>query len=126
MEHLGKKIVIVEDDPLLMRAYHDALVAEGYTVESFFNADEAYAAVQAAAEKPALILSDIMMPKTNGLQFLEMIRASEMKDVPFILITSLAQQEHQNKAHALGVSAYLVKEEITIKDLIQKIKELAH
>ena len=124
MESTPAKIVIVEDDPLLMRAYHEAIAAKGFTIEMFFNADDAYRAVSEMPKKPALILSDIMMPKMNGLQFLEKIHDSvELKKIPFVVITSLTQKEHAEKALALGAVAYLVKEQCTMKDLVAKIEE---
>ncbi len=127
MQTTPVKIVIVEDDPLLMRAYHDAVSASGFTVEMFFNADDAYRALLQMSQKPALILSDIMMPRMNGLQFLEKVRNSaELKHIPFIVNTSLKQQEHEEKALSLGASAYLVKEECTMKELVEKIAEFTH
>ena len=126
MDTTPTKIVIVEDDPLLMRAYHDALVAKGYAVGIFFNADDAYNAIVEMPQKPAVILSDVMMPKMNGLQFLEKIRQSpELKSIPFIVMTSLTQKEHAEKAVSLGASAYLIKDQQTIKELVEKIEEFA-
>ena len=119
------KIVIAEDDPLLMRAYHDALVAKGYAVVIFFNADDAYKAIVEMPQKPAVILSDVMMPKMNGLQFLEKVRQSpELKSIPFVVMTSLTQKEHAEKALSLGANAYLLKGEDTLKVLVAKVEEI--
>ena len=55
MESPPAKIVIVEDDPLLMRAYHEAIAAKGFTIEMFFNADDAYRATRSpATQRPPL------------------------------------------------------------------------
>ncbi len=119
------KIVLIEDDPLLMRAYHDALTAEGYAVEIFFNADDALQALIEMPEKPALILSDIMMPHMNGLQLLEKTREYEdLKKIPFFIITSLTQKEHAEKAQSLGAAAYVAKDQHTIKELLEKVSQV--
>ena len=118
------KIVIAEDDPLLMRVYEEALTRGGYKVETFFNGEDAYRAISEAQEKPALIISDVMMPKMSGLQLLEKLRASEeLKKIPLVLITNLAQKEYAEKGLANGAIAYLVKGQYTLKELMEKINE---
>ena len=119
------KMVIVEDDPLLMRVYQEAFSKRGYEVETFFNGEDAYEALDKMEEKPTMILSDIMMPRMNGLELLGKLRESpELKKIPFILSTNLAQKEFAEKGLAMGAITYLVKGQYTIKELVDKIDEL--
>jgi CheY-like chemotaxis protein len=118
-------IVIAEDDPLLMRLYQEAFVARGYEVEAFFNGEEAYDALGKMIEKPTLILSDVMMPKMDGLALLRKLKDTpELKDIPFVLATNLADKNYAEKGLALGAIAYLVKGELTPKEFVKKIEEL--
>lgn len=120
----GGKVVIVEDDPLLVRAYHEALTAKGFEVETFFNAEDAYSAIREMRQKPGMILTDIMMPKMNGLQFLEKLQESPvLRKIPVIVMTSLSQVEHAEKARSLGAVAYLVKDQHTMKEMVEKVEE---
>jgi len=117
-------IVIVEDDPLLMRLYQEAFGDRGYTVVPFFNGEEAYDGLNKMTEKPVLILSDVMMPKMNGLDLLEKLRGSaELKTIPFVLSTNLDQMQYADRGLSLGAIAYLVKGQYTMKEIIDKIEE---
>ena len=117
-------IVIVEDDPLLMRLYQEAFGDRGYTVVPFFNGEEAYDGLHKMTEKPILILSDVMMPKMNGLELLEKLRGSaELKTIPFVLSTNLDQMQYADEGLSLGAIAYLVKGQYTMKEIIDKIEE---
>ncbi len=124
MDAPSVKIVIAEDDPLLSRVYQDALTKAGYAVELFYNGEDALHALQNMPVKPNIILSDVMMPKMSGLELLEKLRASEeLKIIPFVLITNLAQKEYAEKGLGLGAIAYLVKGQYTLKELAEKIHE---
>ena len=121
------KIVIAEDDPLLMRVYQEALTKAGYIVDIFFNGEDAYRAINEMKEKPTLIMSDVMMPKMNGLELLGKLRESaELKKIPFVLITNLAQEKFANEGLANGAIAYLVKGQYTMKELVEKVKEFVN
>ena len=118
------KIVIVEDDPLLIRVYQEALTKKGYNVETFFNGQDAYNALRDMKERPTLIMSDMMMPKMSGLELLTKLRESdELKKIPFVLITNLAQMSYAEKGISQGAIAYLVKGQYTMKELVDKIEE---
>lgn len=119
------KIVIAEDDPLLMRLYQQAFELRGYTVEIFFNGEEAYDALLKMPEKPAIVLSDVMMPKMDGLALLQKMKETDaLKMIPFVLSTNLADTKYAEKGLALGALAYIVKGEYTPKAFVHKIEEL--
>lgn len=119
------KIVIVEDDPLLMRVYQEAFSRKGYVVEVFFNGEDAYEALAKMPEKPVIIVSDVMMPRMNGLELLAKLKESpELKKIPVVLSTNLAQMKYAEKGLELGAITYLVKGQYTMKELVDKIEEL--
>lgn len=117
-------IAIAEDDPLLMRLYQEAFGDRGYTVVPFFNGEDAFDGLNKMTEKPTIILSDVMMPKMNGLELLEKLHNSpELKTIPFVLSTNLDQMQYADKGLSLGAIAYLVKGQYTMKEIIDKIEE---
>jgi CheY-like chemotaxis protein len=117
----GPLVLIVEDDPILLRMYSEKLSFEGYQVMSARDGEEA---LKVAIEgKPALILLDIMLPRMSGTDFLERMRQDPgAKDIPVIALTNLAEEERQ-KAIKLGVKEYLVKAMQTPEQVVEKIKK---
>jgi len=118
------KIIIIEDDPLLVRVYQEAFLKRGYEVETFFSGEDAYEALVKMAEKPTVIVSDIMMPGMDGLEFLKKLKESpELKKIPVILSTNLAQVKYAEKGLGMGAIAYLVKGQYTMRELVDKIED---
>lgn len=118
-------MVIVEDDPLLMRLYQEAFEKRGYAPQVYFDGVEAYRALSEMPEKPTLVLSDVMMPKMNGLELLEKMRGSaDLRNILFVLSTNLSEKKYAEKGLALGAAAYLVKGEYAVKEFVDKIDEL--
>lgn len=119
------KILIVEDDPLLVKLYETAFSRSGYEVETAFNGEEGLKKLSAEAIPPTLILSDIMMPKMNGLQLLEKIKSdSAFKNIPVILLTNLGGGEDVERGLSLGAVTYLVKSQYQPKEIVEKVKEI--
>jgi len=119
----GKKIVLlVDDDPLIIRMYQRKLSQDGYEVMLASNGEEALTRVTKA--KPDIILLDLMMPKMNGVQTLKMLKKkSDTEGIPVIILTNLGDRpEDMEKAKQLGALEYLVKSEVSLKELSQKIK----
>jgi len=119
-----KTILLVEDDPLIIRVYQKRLIDEGYKVIAAFNGEEAVA--QLTREKPDLILLDLMMPKMNGVEALKAFKKNEeTKNIPVIILTNLEDRgEELEKAKKLGAVDYLVKSEIKLSDLSKKVREV--
>lgn len=117
------KILIIEDDPLMSRLYQKAFTFEGYQVVSAFDGEEGWEKMK--QENPNLILLDIMMPKLNGLQFLEKIKKDpDYKKIPVVCLTNLAGQQDAEKALLLGAVKYIVKSEYEPKQVVNMIKEI--
>lgn len=117
-----KKILLVEDDNGLANVYTTRLQAENFDVRRVPNGEEALAA--ALAYKPDLVLLDVMMPKVSGFDVLDILRNTpETANVKIIMLTALSQDADRERADALGVDDYLVKSQVVIADVVEKIKQ---
>ena len=118
-------ILLVEDDPLIVRLYKFAFEHSGYQVEIAFTGEEGLAKLRAMTEKPVLILSDVMMPKMNGLDLLKKIKEDpKIKNIPLILLTNLDRNEDIDTGLKLGAITYLVKSNYEPREIVEKVKEL--
>jgi len=117
-------ILLVDDDPLIIRMYQNKLTADGYDVRTAQNGEEALAEV--AKEKPALILLDVMMPQMNGVETLKVLKKEEhTRDIPVIILTNLGDREEDvDNAKKLGALDYLVKSEISLREISEKVAEI--
>lgn len=116
------KILVVEDETFLVKIYAVKLKKEGYEVTIANDGEEA---VRLAAEvNPDLILLDLILPKMNGFEALEKMRASAAnKTTPVIVLSNLGQEEDIKRAEGLGADGYLVKANFSIQDIVAKIRE---
>jgi two-component system phosphate regulon response regulator PhoB len=121
MNDLHKKILLVEDDDGLASVYQTRLEAEGFTIRRVPNGEDALAA--AIDFKPDLILLDAMMPKVSGFDVLDILRNTpETTNVRIIMLTALSQDTDKQRAESLGVDEYLVKSQVVIADVVERIK----
>ena len=117
------KVLIVEDDPLMSRMYQKIFTFEKYEVEMAGNGEEALAKVITA--NPTIILLDVMMPKMNGLQVLERLKADPAtKNIPVIMLTNLAGQQDAETALSKGAVKYIVKSEHEPKEIADMVEEI--
>lgn len=118
------KILIIDDDSLLVRMYQKKFENDGYIVAT---ADDGETALQRVQElKPDLILLDIMMPKMNGLQVLAVLKENkETSNIPIILLTNVGgSDEDAQRGLEMGAVAYLVKASNRPKAVVEKVKEI--
>jgi DNA-binding response OmpR family regulator len=121
MSDLKKKILLVEDDETLSSVYIERLEAEGFDVRHVANGEEALA--NAMEYKPDLILLDVMMPKISGFDVLDILRNTpETTNIRIVMLTALSQPKDKERARQLGVDDYLVKSQVVIADVIERIK----
>ena len=117
------KILIIEDDPLMLRMYQKIFKFEGYEVTVASNGEEGID--QTRKEKPTLILLDIMMPKMNGLEVLDKLKNDPVtKKIPIVMLTNLAGSNDAEKALTLGAVKYIVKSEFDPKQVTNMVKEI--
>lgn len=116
-----KKILLVEDDDALASVYTTRLDAEGFLLKRVPNGEEALSAT--LEFKPDLILLDVMMPKVSGFDVLDILRNTpETVNVRVIMLTALSQDSDKQRAIDLGVDDYLVKSQVVIADVVDKIR----
>ncbi len=116
-----KKILLVEDDDALASVYQTRLQAEGFDLRRVPNGEDALAA--ALEYKPDLILLDVMIPKVSGFDVLDILRNTpETTNVKVVMLTALSQDSDKERAEKLGVDDYLVKSQVVIADVVDRIK----
>lgn len=116
-----KKILLVEDDTALAAVYKSRLELEGYEIREVNNGEEALSA--AIDFKPDLILLDAMLPKVSGFDVLDILRNTpDTTNIRVIMLTALSQPKDKERAEALGVDDYLVKSQVVIGDVVERIK----
>lgn len=116
-----KKILLVEDDVALSGVYKSRLTMEGFEVFEVNNGEKALSAT--LEFKPDLILLDVMMPKISGFDVLDILRNTpETADIRIIMLTALNQPKDKERAESLGVNDYLVKSQVVIGDVVERIK----
>lgn len=116
-----KKILLVEDDEALAAVYKSRLDLEGFETQAVVNGEEALSA--AMQFKPDLILLDAMMPKISGFDVLDILRNTpETSAIRVIMLTALSQPKDKERAESLGVNDYLVKSQVVIGDVIERVR----
>ena len=110
------KILLVEDDKSLREIYSVRLLAEGYTLISSGDGEEALAV--AIGEKPDLIVSDVMMPKISGFEMLDLLRSNDStKNIPIIMLTALSSEKQRERGNRGAPARYLIKSHFCIQDM---------
>lgn len=117
------KIMLVEDDNSLREIYSIRLTAEGYTIVSAGDGEEALAV--AVRERPDLVISDVMMPKISGFDMLDILRSTpETKDIKVIMMTALSSEDQRVRGESLGADRYLVKSQVGIEDVVNAVHDV--
>jgi len=115
------KVLVVEDEEILLTALREELTTGGYEVEGAGDGVEGLE--KAKSFKPALILLDLLMPKMDGMEMLQKLKAdSLLRDIPVVILTNLSDYERISEALALGAMDYLVKANYKLEDLLDKVK----
>lgn len=105
---MAKKIVLAEDEPQIARLIEFKLEKEGYQVTWKENGEEALKAIK--ADKPDLILLDVMMPVMDGYEVLRRLKEDEsLKSIPVVMLTARAQERDVVKGIDLGAEDYITK-----------------
>lgn len=116
-----KKILLVEDDIALAAVYRSRLELEEFNIIEVNDGEKAAAA--AKEHQPDLILLDAMMPKISGFDVLEILRNTpETAQIRVIMLTALSQPKDKERAEALGVDEYLVKSQVVIGDVVERVR----
>ncbi len=119
------KILLIEDDPFLLSMYTTKFELEGFSVRA---AEDGEKGLKIANEElPDIILLDILMPKMNGFEVLENLKANpQTKEAPVILLTNLNQKNEIERGLSLGADDYLIKAHFMPSEVVDKIKKVLH
>ena len=117
-----KKILIIEDEEIMINLLQRKISQEGYDVWVTRNGEEGLAAMR--ERKPDLILLDIIMPKMGGLEVMEVMQQdNDLKDIPVIVVSNSGQPVEIDKVQKLGAKDWLIKTEFDPQEVIDKIKK---
>ena len=111
-------ILIIEDDPALLRGLKDNFETQGYLVRLANNGQKGLDTL--LADPPDLVLLDLMLPKVNGYEICRAARARQL-DMPIIMLTAKGQEEDLVRGLELGADDYVTKP-FSIRELIARVK----
>jgi two-component system phosphate regulon response regulator PhoB len=118
---MSTKIAIVEDDQAISQMYRIKFEAEGYEVETAENGELGLALIQEM--KPDIVLLDLMMPVMTGEEMLARLRKTDFgKNVKVIILTNRGEQEIPPEVRDLGVSALILKADMTPRQVAELVK----
>lgn len=115
-----KTVLIVEDNELNMKLFHDLLEAHGYATLLARTGPEALALAE--EHQPDLILMDIQLPEISGLQVTKQLKRDEaLARIPVIAVTAFAMKGDEERIRAGGCEDYIAKP-ISVVDFLEKVK----
>ena len=117
-----KKVLLIEDEPVLVDLFKDKFSKEGFDILTAFDSESGLQITR--IEKPALIILDILLPARNGIDFLKKLRAEkEVSKTPVLVYSCFDAPDIKNEALKLGAIDYLLKTKYTPDQLVKKIKD---
>ena len=118
---MSKTVMIVEDNELNMKLFHDLLEAHGYNIVGTRNGIEALDL--ARKHRPDLVLMDIQLPEVSGLEVTKWLKDDpELKHIPVVAVTAFAMREDRERASRAGFDGYLSKP-ISVRSLPSQVHE---
>ena len=116
------KIAVIEDDAVISQMYRMKFEADGFDIQLANNGLHGVELVEAF--KPDIILLDLQMPEMNGVDALKIIRKNDWGlNIPVIILTNLGEEEAPKELRALGIHSYIVKANLTPRQVVQRVKE---
>ena len=119
MAKINKKILIVEDDEDFSYILNKKFTMEGFSVATAKDGQEGILAAE--KEKPDLVLSDILMPKVDGISMEKKINESH-PDLPIILLTNIKDIDYTLSVQKSSAVDYLIKSDTRINEIVEKVK----
>jgi len=119
---MPKKILLVEDEEIMIDLLQKKLLKEGYEILVARDGEEGLEKIKET--RPDLILLDIIMPKMGGLELMEeMVKDEKLKKIPVIVISNSGQPVELDRAQKLGAKDWLIKTEFDPQEVVKKIKK---
>jgi len=117
------KVVLVEDDKFLQKILVTKFAKEGFDVRAASDGEEGLRLI--VEDPPNIVLLDLILPKMTGYDVLTEIKAnSKISHVPVVVLSNLGQEEDMTRAKSLGATEFMVKADISINAVVQKVKEV--
>lgn len=119
---MSKRILIADDEPNIVISLEFLMNREGFEVQVAADGEAALQAI--AAQLPDLVLLDIMLPKKDGFEVCQQIRANpQWQSVKVLMLTAKGRDTEVSKGIALGADAYMTKP-FSTRDLVEKVRQL--
>ena len=117
-----EKILIIEDEEILLELIQRRLTQEGYQVDVARDGQEGLEKLK--ENKPDIVLLDIIMPRMGGFEVMEEIKKDkDLKGIPIIIISNSGQPVELSRAKELGVSDWLIKTDFDPVEVVAKVKK---
>lgn len=123
MNFVDQVILLVEDEEYLAKMYKVEFELNDFKVVIAKDGEEGFA--QAASLHPSLIVSDIIIPKVDGLTMLKRLKEdARTKQIPVIILTNYGEQKNMKDAFSLGAADFVIKYMVTPREVVDKIKTI--
>jgi DNA-binding response OmpR family regulator len=117
------KVAIIEDDIAIVQMYRTKFENEGYEVATAPDGASGLELIESF--KPDIILLDLMMPNMNGLDMLKQLRSQAAgRDAKVVVLTNMGDTETATKVYKMAANDYIVKAEMTPKQVAERVKAL--
>lgn len=117
-----RKILIVDDEPFILKSLSFVLSKEGFQIETANNGLEAMEKIE--KNKPEIVFLDIMMPKKNGMEVCQWIRENpRLKDIYVIILTAKGQEMDREKGFSIGADEYMTKP-FSPSSVVKRLREI--
>jgi len=116
-----KKVLVVDDSTVMLMSVKETLSIAGFTVETASNGEEALNKIKEGL-KPDLIITDINMPKMDGISFIKNVRPL-LKFTPILVLTTESETPKRDEAKKSGATGWIVKP-VAGPDLLKVIKQV--
>lgn len=118
---MGAKILVVEDEPDIMRIITHALTTAGYVVVPAYGGEDAIRKVK--AQRPDLVLTDLAMPKVSGVEVIQAIKSDpETQHIPILAVTAHVWDGIAQSAGQVGVNGFISKP-FNMKQLVLEVQK---
>ena len=115
------KVVVADDDRMLRKAAETMLRRQGYVVATASDGEEALQLIR--SEQPDVIVLDLIMPKLQGFDVLQILKQDTLTSaIPVIVLSSLAQEQDKQEALNLGAIAYFNKSTLSLGELAKQVE----
>ena len=119
---MSKRVLIVDDEPNIVISLEFLMKREGFAVSVARDGEEALERIR--AERPDLVILDVMMPKLNGFEVCETVRTDpQLAAVRILMLTAKGREAEMRKGISLGADAYIAKP-FSTRDLVEQVKSL--